>query len=57
MTTKINNQTDKNLLKKQYRKVFSIPEIIDLRSIQAAIFAWNCYEPESLYINGQYLYL
>jgi len=57
MTTKINNQTDKNLLKKQYRNVFSIPEIIDLRSIQATIFALNSYEPEPLYINGKYLYV
>ena len=57
MTNKNNNRTDKNLLKKQYRKVFSIPEIIDFRSLKATFIALSSYEPEPLYVNGQYLYV
>ena len=57
MTNKNKNQTNRNLQKNQSRNSFFLNEMMDLRSIQAAIFAWNCYEPEPLYINGQYLYL
>ena len=57
MTNKINKRTDKYLWKNHGRKAFSIPEMMDFRSLKAALFALNSYEPEPLYINGQYLYL
>ena len=57
MYKKINHQTNRNLWKNQDSKAFSISEMMDLRSIQAAIFALNSFEPEPLYINGQYLYV
>ena len=57
MTNKINKRTDKYLWKNQGRKAFSIPEMMDFRSLKASLFALNSYEPEPLYINGQYLYV
>jgi len=57
MTNKINKRTDKYLWKNHGRKAFSIPEMMDFRNLKAAFFALNSYEPEPLYINGQYLYL
>ena len=57
MTNKIKNQTDRNLQRNQNRKSFSIPEMIDFRSLKAAFIALNSYEPDPLYLNGQYLYV
>jgi hypothetical protein len=57
MTSKTKNQTEKYLHKNQGTKAFSITEMMDLRSFQTAIFALNSYEPEPLFIKGQYLYV
>jgi len=57
MTNKIKNKTDKNLWKNQSRKSFSIPDIMDFRSLRAAFIALNSFEPEPVYINGKYLYV
>ena len=57
MYKKIKHQTNRNLWKNQDSKAFSISELMDLRSIQATIFALNSFEPEPLFINGQYLYV
>jgi hypothetical protein len=57
MNSKIKNQTDGNLRKNQNYKAFSISDMTDLRSIKAAIFALNSFEPEPLFIKGQYIYV
>jgi hypothetical protein len=31
--------------------------MVDLRSLKAAIIALNSFEPEPLFINGQFLYV
>jgi hypothetical protein len=56
MTNKFKNQTNGNLRKNQCAKAFPISEMMDFRSIKEALFALNSYEPEPLFINGQYLY-
>ena len=57
MTNKIKNQTDRNLQQNQNRNSFSIPEMMNFRSLKAAFIALNSYEPEPLFVNGRYLYL
>ena len=57
MTNKTKNQTDRNLQKNSSRKAFSIPEMMDFRSLKAAFIALNSFEPEPLFINGKYLYV
>ena len=57
MANKTKIQTDRNLRKNKSRKTFSIPEMTGLRSLQAAFFNLNCYEPEPLFIKGRYLYV
>jgi len=57
MTNNIKNQTDRNRRKSQISKAFTISEMMDLRSIQSALFHLNSCEPEPLFIRGQYLYL
>ena len=57
MNKKIKNQTDSNLRYHQSSKSFSISEMTDFRSIKAALFNLNSYEPEPLFIRGQYFYV
>jgi len=57
MTNKIKNQKGRNLQKNQSGKSFSIPEVMDFRSLKAAFIALNSYEPEPLFYNGKYLYV
>ena len=57
MTNKLKKQTDCNLQENQNRKSFPIPGMIDFRGLKAAFVALNSYEPDPLFINGQYLYL
>ena len=57
MTNKTKNQTGRDLQKNSSRKSFSIPEIMDFRSLKAAFIALNSIEPEPLFIKGQYWYV
>ena len=57
MANKTKIQTDRNLRKNKSRKIFSIPEMTGLRSLQAAFLNLNSYEPEALFIKGRYLYV
>jgi hypothetical protein len=57
MTNKIKNQKGRNLQKNQSGKSFSIPEVMDFRSLKAAFIALNSIEPEPLFYNGKYLYV
>jgi hypothetical protein len=60
MTNKIKNQNGKNLPKNQGSKAFSISDIsdvMDLCSWKSALINLYNYEPEPLFINGQFLYI
>jgi hypothetical protein len=57
MTNKFKNQTGKNQPKNQATKSFSISEFSDLRSWKSALINLYHYEPEPLFIKGQYLYV
>jgi hypothetical protein len=51
------NKSKKQLNRYQDTQLFSKSEKEYLYSLQTAVIALNCCEPEPVYINGKYLYL